>query len=392
MSIDETLRRRELLASSGLLLVAGCAGIQNRISRSTPETERAETSFDQVWGTSSRGNISPATLVDDRLYVGTTERETNEPESDVFGSVRSFDLTDNSERWSTRTRQPIAVKPRVGHGHVYVGTEQGVLHAFSTEDGTTVWEYDAGTGLTDTSIAVGENTVYLGGDAGGLVAVNATTGELRWNVTTKYEKSVPVRDDESLYVGAGDFGSATTSDNRGVLFALDPENGAVRWKTPVAEPVVAPPAVSGEQIHTVGDTRGGIFAFDTGTGEKQWTYRTHTSILAPPAAVNDVLHVGTTGGQVYALSVSDGTERWTFEANSAIRAPLAVTSNGLYVGDNTGSVYKLDRSSGEERSKFAVEYDYVTSIGVRNHSVYAVSNESIGVGAGRLCEYRRRNP
>lgn len=205
--------------------------------------------------------------------------------------------------------------PAVGDGAVFVGTDEGTLYGFMNDWSgvqsslTERWEVDTVINRVPTMTLVDE-TVYVTGSApaegnqGRVYALDTRTGQQRWSLTRTpwVTGSVAVTND-SVYVGY---------DNGDVL-ALDAANGTERWRFDANSSwsfLFWGPGVSGSPIVSentlyIGSEDNNLYALDTETGEERWRYVTTDSIVATPTVINGVVYVGSEDGSVYAVTNPD---------------------------------------------------------------------------------------
>src|SRR5690606_10843769 len=129
---------------------------------------------------------------------------------------------DGRVRWRFRARSKIFTTPAVdADGTIYVGSQDDRLYAIAP-DGRRRWDYRAG-GDIDASPLIGDDgTIYFGSDDRRLCAV-ARDGRLRCGACFDGVCRAPAAlgRDGSVLVG--------TLGPRPSLYALDPEDGSVRW-------------------------------------------------------------------------------------------------------------------------------------------------------------------
>jgi outer membrane protein assembly factor BamB len=179
----------------------------------------------------------PPTVADGTLYVG--RRGT--------GRFYALDAATGDVLWSTELGG-VRGKAAVTSDSVYVNTAgledgpDGSLHALDRETGTVTWSADPdGIG----GPVVDGETVYLGIDGPGAVALDVATGRERWRVSkgTQTATTATLADD-TVFVG----GSSTVR-----AFATD--DGDIRWSFDGARNVLQAPAVTGDAVY-VGDGDG----------------------------------------------------------------------------------------------------------------------------------------
>src|SRR5438128_681866 len=156
--------------------------------------------------------------------------------------------------------------PVVGDGIVYVGAEDGSVHAFGAVTGSPLWSAVAGA-IIDSTPALADGRVYAGSQDGSVRAFDAVTGSPVWQSAAplgSFADVSPVTDGGHLFAASED----------GALQALDDGTGGSAWTTGPGTGVVARiqfrPAVSGGLVVT-GSNNGRLSALDEGTGGAMWT-------------------------------------------------------------------------------------------------------------------------
>lgn len=108
---------------------------------------------------------SPA-VYDGTLYFGSTDR-----------SVYAVDVTDGTERWSTRTDAQVNVSPTVADDVVYIGNGSSTVLALDPDSGEPLWTYDLGEGPIVGQIIPSGERLFVAHHRGGLVALEASGGD-----------------------------------------------------------------------------------------------------------------------------------------------------------------------------------------------------------------------
>jgi outer membrane protein assembly factor BamB len=178
------------------------------------------------------------------------------------------------------------------------------------------------------SPVVTAGVVYVADGAGDLSAVEAATGDLRWQVTldAPYGIRSPTVTTDTVYASS-EYG----------VFALDRASGAVRWEFGLFEP--ASVTVANELVYVGG--YGGLFALDAATGVEQWWQYMPMTV---PAVAGDVLFVGGRDEAVHALDALTGATLWRTDVDGVPAAPSV--SNGIVYATAAGSVVALQASDG----------------------------------------------
>jgi outer membrane protein assembly factor BamB/predicted MPP superfamily phosphohydrolase len=163
----------------------------------------------------------------------------------------------------------------------------------------------------------------------------------------------PVIADGTVYVATTDLGDG----GAGGVVALDAQTGAVRWRVPTTSPVRGGLAIAGDTVTTV-EIDGRVIALDAQTGAQRWTYALSTGITpqagaafaAPTADGRDIV----VGHQRHIAALADGRPQWTADpvpdgVDSQSAAALAV-GDGIVVGTFnrwSGGVIAWDRATGK---------------------------------------------
>ncbi len=172
-----------------------------------------------------------------------------------------------------------------------------------------VWSTNVGSGLDQAGRqlrpAYSSGVVYTADYKGLLVAVNAENGNKLWESKTKLPfTGGPGIADNLLLMGTQD----------GEVYAFDATSGTQLWSATVTSEVLAAPAV-GDGIVVVRCIDGRVFGLNADTGRRVWIYDHSVPLLslrgnAPPLLRAGVVFIGYDGGQVVALRNDDGTLMW----------------------------------------------------------------------------------
>lgn len=165
----------------------------------------------------------------------------------------------------------------------------------------------------------------------------------RWQVAARDVTAQPAIDGDTVFVGTVD-----------QLVALDATTGQLRWSVDLDGPVLHPPAIGPADVYVV-DARGHLTAIDRTTGETAWSVHAH-SLVAPVLAERTIALA--TVGKVTGHAVSDGSERWVVEVSGA-PSPLVGSRHHVFVGDGKGDARAIDATTGEVVWRVDVDGWYV---------------------------------
>lgn len=172
-----------------------------------------------------------------------------------------------------------------------------------------IWRLDLGAGAKAPYYrlvpGVAGTRLYGATPDGGLLALNAQTGEVAWRIKTHYRfQAGPGFNEQALFLGTRD----------GQVVAFDAQTGARRWRTQVTSEVTGVPRAQGDLV-IVRTLDGRVAALDASTGTRRWLYEGTVPALTltgtgSPVVAGDVVLVGLDNGKLVALRLQDGTVAW----------------------------------------------------------------------------------
>jgi outer membrane protein assembly factor BamB len=141
------------------------------------------------------------------------------------------------------------------------------------------------------------------------------------------------------------------ADVEGRVYAFDPANGKLRWRSKTDARVVSGPGVSGNMV-MLGSLDGEVIALQRADGNELWRRSISSEVLGPPAGDGDLVVARSVDGRVFGLSASNGDRLWAFDRvvpNLVLRgvgAPL-LEGNRVVLGMDNGRVASLRLADGE---------------------------------------------
>lgn len=138
-------------------------------------------------------------------------------------------------------------QPTVAMGAIFVGSQDGTVYSLDLETGCVRWAFEANAEVR-TGIVLGQHgdgpaTAYFGDIIANVYAVDATTGELLWQVTADDHHSAtltgtPAYHDGALFVPVSSLEVIAAANPeyeccsfRGKVLALDGADGSTRWQS-----------------------------------------------------------------------------------------------------------------------------------------------------------------
>ncbi|MFC8569370.1 PQQ-binding-like beta-propeller repeat protein [Streptomyces sp. NPDC057245] len=254
------------------------------------------------------------------------------------------------------------------------------LYALSTANGTKKWTYAPGNKwewLNPAVVAAGK-TLYLGVD-GTVHALRAATGEKLWVQSTAGDQAHPTVRGEALYTVSVD------AEGRGYrprtwLYAASAKTGTERWSQERDQDQTPVTVVNGTLYTGLG---GVLRALRPGTGAVRWRFDTGGRSLYAPTVGNGTVYVSGIGpslteGAVYAVSAATGKKLWEFREKDAVFVPPATTGKTVLVSNlmapKQHTLRALHAKTGEVVWERRLADDYLTRAVAADGTVYVVGD------------------
>ena len=273
--------------------------------------------------------------------------------------------------WTYDTGETIDSSAAIVDGVVYVGGGDGDLVALDLASGKPRWSYTTGNLIGESSPAVGPDAVYIG-DLGGIVhAVSVRDGARLWTFKTGSEiKSSPVLVNGAVLIGSYD----------GHLYALDARTGVLRWKVLTKGQVHATPAVQ-DGLAFIAGCDAVFRAIRVADGREMYQIESGAYTGASPVVDGDRAYFGTFNFEVLALDLKRRSVAWRYsqpDAQFPYYSSAVLDSGRVIVGGRDKLVHAIDAATGKSVWTFATRARVDSSPVVAGGRVY------IGSGDGRL--------
>ncbi len=247
--------------------------------------------------------------------------------------------------------------PIVSGDMVYTMDAAAQLSALGL-DGTPIWTRDltlrgedAGDGFGG-GVAIGDGVLVAATGFGEVIAMDPETGKISW----RQKLDAPVRAAPTVEGGA-----AFVVSRNDQAFAIELENGRIRWRIAGVDPDAAvvggasPAAIDGTVIlpFASGEVVGSLAR----NGRRTWTSiisggrRGHvrarlTDITGDPVVYNGTIYVANQSGRLVALDRRSGERQWSINEGSL--GPALPVGNSLFFVSDEAKLKRLDRATGDE--------------------------------------------
>lgn len=268
------------------------------------------------------------------------------------------------------------LRPAYMDGKVYAASRNGEVAALDAEKGNVLWKTSvaekSGFFSSSTSpmlaggVTAADGTVYVASEKAELYALNADDGSVKWTARVGGEVlSRPAVEDNIVLVH-------TTN---GMLQALNADDGQIRWTANLDTPTLS---IRGESSPVtaygavlVGGDSGRVTAIMMDQGQLIWQQRIAmpggateidrlSDVDATPIVVNNVVYALAYNGELSALDLRSGQPLWRRSFGSV--NDFVIDGNTLYLVDSTGRIVAVDIRGGTELwSQNALQYRGVTA-------------------------------
>lgn len=267
--------------------------------------------------------------------------------------------------WKFRAAGPF-VGSAISDGNLlFAGSHDSVFYALRPDDGAVEWKFRSGGKIRSTPLVDG-GKIFLNAGDGRLVALEPSTGRLRWTFQTGGEKvyepygyadyfhSSPAAANGIIFFGSGD----------GFIYAVNGNDGSLKWRFGTGEPVHATPLLS-NGILFVGSFDGTMYALDQQDGRLIWKFKSVGHRYFPqgefqgsPATGNGLIYVGSRDYNLYAIDAIRGFCHWNRQFPLGWAMALTVRDSVLYVGTSDDDLMMaFDGRNGKELWRTNVQFN-----------------------------------
>ena len=236
-------------------------------------------------------------------------------------------------RWTATLPAPAAAPPAASGDRLFAALFDGRIAAISLVDGSELWQVER---AVVGEPAAGADMLHAPTPEG-LLALDAETGEVRWEARLAAPVSAPLLWNGGWLIAA--------LENRELL-ALNAGSGGTVWRQTVGGGVSARPTIAGDRLYVPLDS-GHVTVLELLTGAAIWERRLGGA--PQEILVADDLFVGASDNNFYRLSRRDGALRWRWRTGGDIVGLPAVDEDHVYFSSLDNTLWALDRSHGGQR-------------------------------------------
>ncbi|MEN9849170.1 MAG: hypothetical protein RL368_1910 [Pseudomonadota bacterium] len=258
------------------------------------------------------------------------------------GVLVALAAKDGAEKWRVALTSEILALPRINRGLVLVRTGDGKLWGLDAGNGKKLWSVERpvpALSLRGTSApATVSDVVVAAFDNGTVADFQASTGKQGWDIRTAIPKgrselermvdidADPVIFEDSVYIVGF----------QGKMVAVDIRSGKPRWGKDMSS--FAGLAVDNEAVY-VSDAQSYVWALDRQTGSSLWKQvKLQYRAVTAPALTEKYLVVADKEGYVHWLNRQTGDFTNRVKIADKLLSPLVVSNNILLVQAENGEL------------------------------------------------------
>jgi outer membrane protein assembly factor BamB len=271
-------------------------------------------------------------------------------------------------QWTFEAGEPIESSAAIVEGTVYVGSQAGELLALHLKDGSLRWRYKTNDAIGESSPCVANGIVYIGDLSGMVHAVNAQDGKGLWTFKTGSEiKASPVVEGDKVLIGSYDE----------TLYCLAAQTGAEMWRFRINGPVHCTVSVSAGVTYVSGCDE--VFrAVRVADGKEVFQISSGAYTGASPALKGPAAFFGTFSNEVLGVDLQAKKILWRYE-NQERQFPFyssaALADGKVVLGGRDKFVHCLNAASGKSLWTFATRARVDSSPAIAGGRVYIGSND-----------------
>lgn len=250
-------------------------------------------------------------------------------------------LREGQEVWRYSLPGRAFTAPLVAGGRVFVATADRALFAFDAENGALIWDRpgaeDEALALREAVLLTAVGDTLVTGFSGRVAGVNPDNGSLRWETPISVPRGV--NDIERLVDILAPFSREGTGlcvqSFQTAIGCINATSGATLW----TQRLNGTQGVGGDgqSVYSV-DASGRLQAWDRYEGRQRWlSDRLQHRKLTAPVALGDAVAVGDSGGLLHLIAGEDGSELTRIQTHKGgLRTPVRVGNLLIAIGNNGG--------------------------------------------------------
>ncbi len=300
------------------------------------------------------------------------------------GTILAADARTGNELWRTKLSVPLTAG--VGSDGRWTAVVSQGNELVVLETGREQWREPIPAQVYTAPLVAGKRIFVLAADRT-VLAFDAATGRKLWSQPRSGEALVLRQPGVLMAVG-----DTLVAGLSGRLVGMSPDNGSVRWESPIANPrgtndverlvELVAPASRVDQNVCARAFQAGVGCVNVRNAAVQWTQKSSGAQGLDGDA--SALYGTQSNGSVTAWRRNDGEAVWTTQrlAYRQLTAPLLL-GRSVVVGDGSGLVHLLSRDDGSPLTRLETD-----GSGIQVHPVEAAGTLVVVTRKGRIYGFR----
>jgi len=297
----------------------------------------------QIYSVSKYPIVAPVLVKDNVYFVG-----------DTNGRFFAFDPA-TGEKWSYKTGNQITGSAMWCDGMVIVGSHDCSLYALDPETGELKYSVDCDGQINGSPLFLESQHALVFGSCDGLLRkIDVRTGEIIAEIDFEYYiPETPALFDSVIYLLTKDFNESPedeSSENQGVLAAVDADSFEVLWRIPAKDKYFSSPYATHEFLFLTTDFKGKITVHSRKDGQYLTTLDTEEKMTTLQAGDDSRVFAVSRTGKLYAWQrMNDHWNRTQLAdlQTDCKRGCLLIGSKLIVADDNGGLFYYTLETRGE---------------------------------------------
>jgi len=264
------------------------------------------------------------------------------------GIVHALVASTGQVRWRAEIDGAVGRRPIATDDVLFIGTDADVVVALTRDTGEALWRYrrDAPQGFyiaEHAGLTLEGRRLITGFTDGAVISLDPRDGHVQWTRDTLADLPTAASTDVMRFTDVDttpviDNGTIYVASFAGGLYALDESSGSVRWiRSELTGITGLAKAPDDMLIASSGDL--GVIGIDRGTGDLLWRHRIERGAPTAPRVVGDLVIVGETEGGLVSLLASNGHEVGRIENGHGFAAPVDVQDGLGAAISNAGGLF-----------------------------------------------------
>jgi outer membrane protein assembly factor BamB len=233
-----------------------------------------------LWAIATDAEINAcANFYKDKVLVGSQD-----------GSLTCLTAADGKQVWKYQIEDMVQSSPTIADHFVFLAGCDSQLHVIDIETGQATNKLDIG-GPTGNAAAVSGDRLFFGSQSNVVLGVDWKKPEIVWEFKAEGRKA-PYQSSAAVVENLVILGGRDRT-----VHCLDAASGQEKWNFPTKGQVDGSPVVVGRRVY-IGSADGRLYGLDLQTGEKQWEYDSGSAFVSSPAVAAGRMVIGNDDGEL----------------------------------------------------------------------------------------------